>query len=174
MFNVPAVMPIESTIDRLTLLLLVICIILEAMVREFQNQALQNEWNSFRSSVLTHRAERQQSLAHQNGAVLQERQMRMASVANRNAALDNRLDSLNAKFTDIAIALEYDTARVQEKFVGEQKTEGPEKVEHCLGERVHWMFCQQKYAEDSRPCNAYLSALETCVNKTILDSTAEY
>jgi hypothetical protein len=144
------------------------------MVRDFQNQALQNEWNSFRSSVLTNRAERQQKLAHQNGALLQERQKRVTEVEKRNAALDNRLDSLNAKFSDISVALEYDTARVQEKF-GEQKTENLEKeVKHCLGERVHWMFCQQKYADDSRPCNAYLSALEKCVNKTIVDSTAEY
>jgi hypothetical protein len=143
------------------------------MVREFQNQALQNEWNSFRTSVLTHRNEREQKLAHQNGALLQERQMRMTSIANRNAALDDRLDSLNAKFSDISVALEYDTARVQEKF-GELKAESPEEVQHCLGERVHWMFCQQKYALDSRPCNAYLGALEKCVNKTIVDSTAKY
>jgi hypothetical protein len=141
------------------------------MVREFQNQALQNEWNSFRTSVLTHRNEREQKLAHQNGALLQERQMRAAEVAQRNAALENRIDSLNAKFTDISVALEYDTARVQEKF-GEQKLENPE-VKQCLGERVHWMFCQQKYADDGRPCNAYLSELEKCVNKTIMDSNAE-
>jgi hypothetical protein len=149
-------------------------LILEAMVRDFRNQALQNEWNTFRTSVLTHRAERQQNLAHQNGALLQQRQMRATEVAQRNAALDDRLDTLNAKFTDISVGLEYDTARVQEKF-GEPKTENLEKeVKHCLGERVHWMFCQQKYANDSRPCNAYLSALETCVSKTIVDSTAEY
>jgi hypothetical protein len=53
--------------------------------------------------------------------------------------------------------LEYDTARVQEKF-SEPKTENLEKeVKHCLGERV-LDVCQQKYANDSRPCNAYLSA----------------
>lgn len=170
------VAPIEwnqRSIDSRYTLLLELCTHLETMVRDFQNQALQNEWNSFRSSVLNHRAERQQNLAHQNGALLQERQKRAAEVAYRQAALDNRLDTLNAKFSDISVALEYDTARVQEKF-GEQKLDNPEKeVQHCLGERVHWMFCQQKYADDGRPCNAYLNALEQCVSKTIVDSTAE-
>jgi hypothetical protein len=97
-----------------------------------------------------------------------------AAAAQRNAALDDHLESLNARFTDTSIALEYDSARVQERFGGEQKAETPEKVQHCLGERAHWIDCQTKYAVDSRPCNEYLSAFEKCVNKTIVDSTAEY
>jgi hypothetical protein len=147
---------------------------LETMVKDFRNQALQDEWNGFRTSILTHRAERQQNLAHQNGALLQQQQIQAAAAAQRNAALDDHLESLNARFTDTSIALEYDSARVQERFGGEQKAETPEKVQHCLGERAHWIDCQTKYAVDSRPCNEYLSAFEKCVNKTIVDSTAEY
>jgi len=144
------------------------------MVQDFQNAALQGEWDSFRTGILTRRNDRHAKLAAQNAALQQQRQMRNAQSAQRTAALDERMDALNARFADGAVAATYNAQRVHDAVVPAKEAAGTnspkEKVQHCLGERAHWIDCQTKYAADSRPCNAYLSALEQCVSKTVMDS----
>lgn len=152
------------------LLLLFISLYIESMVNDFQNQSLQDEWNSFRTGILERRNERHGSLTTHNAALQQQRQVRAEQSKQRTAALDEKVDSLNARFADTTVALEYDADRLNSQF---QAPVAQEKVQHCLGERAHWIDCQQKYAVDSRPCNAYLVALEKCVSKRIVDSNAE-
>jgi hypothetical protein len=144
------------------------------IVRDFQNQSLQNEWDKFRMSVLVRRNERSVALSQSQIALEQQRQARMAISSQRHARLDQSIDELNAKFSDESIALQYDASSLLQKF------ETPENVSRvyddidkdskplpCLGQRAHWIDCQKKYAKDPRPCHAYVEALERCVVRTI-------
>jgi hypothetical protein len=146
----------------------------EAIVRDFQNQTLQQEWDKFRTSVLIRRNERAKALNEAQVAQKQQREVQAALLAQRKASLDQAIDEMNAKFSDEAIALEYDASKLLQKFqapailtVVYDDIDKDSRPLPCLGQRAHWMDCQKKYAADSRPCNAYVEALEQCVKDTI-------
>ena len=149
-----------------------------AIVRDFQNQVLQQEWYKFRTSVLDRRQERVMSLNEAQTALLHQRQTRLSALAQKQARLDQGINELNAKFTDTAIATEYDASRLVEKFEAPEKiATGNDAIDKdskplpCLGPRAHWIDCKKKYALDPRPCNAYVEALEKCVVNTISSKT---
>jgi K+-sensing histidine kinase KdpD len=144
------------------------------IIRDFQNQTLQEEWDKFRTSILIRRNERSRSIIETQQALQQERETIATAAAQRHATLDEAIDSLNAKFADEAIALEYDTAALVQKFQTPESVAGSHydimkdsKPLPCLGQRAHWIDCHKKYSTDPRPCNAYLTELEKCVMNTI-------
>lgn len=147
-----------------------------AIVRDFQNQALQDEWDQYRKSVLIQRTERSNSIANAHQELQYQHQQQMMIAAQKHEQLDQIISELNANFIDEAIALQYDASNLLEKF--EIKTnvltkdayDGIEKDSKplpCLGQRAHWIDCQKKYAKDPRPCHAYVDELEKCVTSTI-------
>jgi hypothetical protein len=94
--------------------------------------------------------------------------------------LDSHIEQLNAKFTDQLIAAQYDADAVAAKYAtattdtaaslsSDSTTDSSStKTSPCLGPRAHWMFCAQKYVQDTRPCDHYLQVLEKCVQETIV------
>jgi hypothetical protein len=142
---------------------------------------LQTEYDSFRQKVLTRRNER----IHQAAAALEasyaQRQAAVAARAPRIAAVEETLEGMEARFTDAAIALEYDAQRLLEKFGAPSSSSNRDpdnnnpksrpKQLPCLGERAHWMDCSKKYVQDTRPCDAYVRALERCGNEAIIQKT---
>jgi len=104
-----------------------------------------------------------------------ERQARAEERAQRMTAVDERLDELNAKFTDLSVALKYDANSLSEKYIIKSDSHATldSRPLPCLGPRAHWIDCQKKFASDfSEPCGAYLEALENCVNETLAKDNA--
>ena len=93
----------------------------------------------------------------------------------RSAQLTEAMERLKAKFTDEAVAFEYDVKNLLQKQQavlansdGEDNNTESSKTLPCLGPRVHWIDCQKKYALDSRPCDSHLQAMENCIRQSIL------
>ncbi|GAX14836.1 hypothetical protein FisN_29Lh044 [Fistulifera solaris] len=140
----------------------------EAIVRDFSNQSLQEEWDKFRREVIIRRNER---LEKRNAALLEAQQRQQANHAamqERLTALHERRDQLLATFADESVSIRYDIQRLEETYLGVAEQTPP--VDYCLGERAHWIDCSKKYGTDMRPCSDYLAALERCVNRTITES----
>lgn len=140
-------------------------------MRDFQNKAVQDEWNKFRASVLVQRNERSQRVAQTVQRLEQERQARAVERSQRSSSLNDTIDGLNAKFADAAVALEYDANRLAEiyanRFEDGRNGELDSMPLPCLGPRAHWIDCQKKYAVEPSPCDAYAETLRKCVNETI-------
>ena len=148
------------------------------IVRDFQSQILQEEWNKFGMSVVRRRNERLQRLEAAAQAQQQQRQAHAAARQMRMAQVESSIDAMQAKFTDQSVALDYDADRLLKKygFWTEQTYDDVEKESKplpCLGPRAHWIDCQKKYGSDNRPCNFYVQALEECVRQTIGKSAME-
>lgn len=139
-------------------------------MRDFSNQTLQEEWNKFRTDVLNRRNERVQRRA----ASLQQQQAttdrEIQEMKQKLESLQSTVDKANADFADGSIALEYDADRVLQAL--DPNSGKMQPLSQCLGERAHWIDCSKKYSVDTRPCDAYLKALEVCVQNTILSKTA--
>lgn len=153
---------------------------LAAIVRDFQSQVLQEEWNKFGSGIVERRSDRVQKMqaaAEQHHA---QNQQRAQHSQQRMARTEASIEQSNAKFADLDVSVQHDARRLLQKhgieLAGEDGTDGAtidrselvSKPLPCLGQRAHWMDCQKKYySTDIRPCNDYVKALEECVSATI-------
>ena len=148
------------------------------IVRDFSNQVVQEEWTKFRATVLNRQHERSQQLSRAAQQQQHEREALNLQRQQRIQALDAKIDDLNATFSDLAVALEYDAKAFYRKFetagaLPESSTAQAKKKKAaaavpCLGPRAHWMDCAIKYRIDTRPCDAYLATLERCVQETVV------
>jgi hypothetical protein len=105
----------------------------------------------------------------ETSARLQASSKQLEAWRERISELDNSIEQAKAKFTDEKVALAYDTRNVEQILSENQPWQ---KEMPCLGQRAHWIDCQKKYALDSRPCDAYVDALERCVNEAVLQKVA--
>lgn len=119
-------------------------------------------------SILDRRSERDRRVA-ETSARLEAATKQMEAWKAQNAELDNKIEDLRAQFADAKVALDYDAKNVSDLL---QQHRPWKKEMPCLGQRAHWIDCQKKYALDSRPCDAYVDALERCVNETVVKATA--
>lgn len=142
--------------------------IIEKIAKDFQNEEIQKAWKSVQVSVLERREARDRHVA-ETSAQLQESAKKMEAWAARNADLDNTIEDLRAKFSDGRVALDYDANALAETI---RQTQPGRKEMPCLGQRAHWIDCQTKYALDSRPCDAYVDALERCVKEAVVKQAA--
>ena len=142
------------------------------IVRDFQSKILQEEWNKFGTSVIIRRNERLQELEQATAQYQQQRHLASISRQQRMEALDTSIDEKQANITDLLVANEYDADKLMQKYGHwiDAEIDDPNRDSKplpCLGERAHWIDCQNKYAVDSRPCNFYVSALEQCVQRAL-------
>lgn len=142
----------------------------EAIVRDFSNQTLQEEWDKFRRETIIRRNERLQKGSAAMMDAQKQQQTDNIVLQQRLEALNERRDLLLASFADDSVSIHHDIQRLEEKYLNIPDNEMP-SIEYCLGERAHWIDCSQKYGTDVRPCSDYLAALERCANRTITESS---
>jgi hypothetical protein len=146
----------------------------EDIVRDFKNKVVQEKWNDFRSDVLARRHQRHTHLLQAAQHATADHASKAALSSQRLEQLDAAIDTMTAQFSDQVVAMEYDANQVALQYGGssasgdDSATEHTPKEDACLGPRAHWMVCAQKYYHDTRPCDAYLSVLEKCVQETIV------
>lgn len=99
----------------------------------------------------------------------QEKLLDLRSIERRTQE-HNEMEDLSANLADGLIALDHDVNKVAHRFgiTADTPAHGPPPLNVCLGERAHWIDCAKKYVVDTRPCDAYMDALDRCVNQTIL------
>jgi len=123
--------------------------------------------------VLVRRQERAEAVSAAAERIVRERERALAEQSQRLEQLDDAIDHYKARFADLVVALEYDTKTLTAKYSGggDRKENEGEPMLLCLGQRAHWVDCTKKYGlsgASSLPCDAYLSALEKCVNEAIV------
>jgi hypothetical protein len=137
---------------------------LDEIAHDFESKLLQRIWNQFRVQTLS------QSAASNQAAVARLQQLRhnqalaQAQRAPRLAQLDTAIEHYNAKFADIIVETDYTSQRLLQKY---NEASLIEESDYCLGPRAHLIDCFTKYAPDTRPCGAYVDALEQCVATVI-------
>lgn len=82
--------------------------------------------------------------------------------------MNNTLDSLNAKFADKEVELQFNVDQL-EKRIGSVPIFGQEKgTGMCLDERTKLMNCYSNKSGDIRDCDDIVKAMERCTKKAVV------
>jgi len=80
--------------------------------------------------------------------------------------LDDRVDALNAKFSDLQAAVRYDVGKLENK-VGNVPKFG--KGDQCLDVRGALVRCYKEQEKgDVRKCDGIMDAMERCVKQAVI------
>ena len=81
--------------------------------------------------------------------------------------LDQAIESFEDRFTDTANVLEYDTARLEKKYLNGKTLQSSKKTVPCFDERVGVATCYITNKDDTMVCDAFIKALTECANKAV-------
>jgi len=81
--------------------------------------------------------------------------------------LDQAIESYEDRFTDTVNVLEYDTSRLEKKYLHGKFLHASEIP--CLGERSDIATCYKTNNGSPGACDAFVEALAECVSKTITE-----
>jgi hypothetical protein len=145
------------------------------MLRDFQSESLQEQWNKFGATVMDRRAQREHALYKAKESSDRKIQSVLASQQQRTLGVEAATVSMEAQFKHELQVTDQRAAQLLEQYgIWTTKAlDDPHKASKplpCLGPRAHWLDCQMKYHPDSRPCNGYVDALEECVRQTLDES----
>jgi hypothetical protein len=134
-------------------------------LHEFDSKVLKDEWEEHQKYLIAkldsrrlHDYETKMQLKHQLQSLREQDLL-------RQRVLDERIDAAQAQFSDLSVALQYDTDRIDQKLASisfKQNTEAP-----CLGPRTHVANCLQSQ-KGVKQCENYIRELQTCVEQIVV------
>lgn len=141
---------------------------LAEIVNAFQTSNLQAEWEKLQTKIITSHNERVITAAEHIGQIQNELSQWRQHNEEVQSSLNNSLDSLNAKFADKEVELQFNVDQL-EKRIGSVPVFGQEKgTGMCLDERTKLMNCYSNKSGDIRDCDDIVKAMERCTKKAVV------
>ncbi|GFH48220.1 hypothetical protein CTEN210_04696 [Chaetoceros tenuissimus] len=138
------------------------------IVNAFQTSNLQAEWEKLQTKIITSHNERVITAAEHIGQIQNELAQWRQHNEEVQSSLNNTLDSLNAKFADKEVELQFNVDQL-EKRIGSVPVFGQEKgTGMCLDERTKLMNCYSNKSGDIRDCDDIVKAMERCTKKAVV------
>jgi len=138
------------------------------IVNAFQTSNLQAEWEKLQTKIITSHNERVITAAEHIGQIQNELSQWRQHNEEVQSSLNNSLDSLNAKFADKEVELQFNVDQL-EKRIGSVPVFGQEKgTGMCLDERTKLMNCYSNKSGDIRDCDDIVKAMERCTKKAVV------
>lgn len=131
---------------------------------ELKSTVLKETWEKYQKSLIAKGNQRRSDEFRAKEDLDQHLNMFRQNDSIRQQQLDERAEDLQAKFSDVSTALQFDTSRIEQKltsiiFKGE--TEAP-----CLSSRTKVAVCFRDAKGSS--CDDYVKELERCVKETVV------
>jgi hypothetical protein len=142
-----------------------VCIkIIDRILHEFQSKVLKEEWEEHQKYMIAKKDKRRLEEFHAQEKLDQDIKSFRQQNSVREGHLDNLMDDLQAKFSDINTALQFDVNRIDRKLVS--ITFKGETEAACLGQRTNVALCFKSKAGDK--CDEYIKALEKCFGDAVV------
>ena len=81
--------------------------------------------------------------------------------------LDQSIESFEDRFTDAANVLEYDTKRLEKKYLDGKSVQKSKSYIPCFTERANMTTCYNQNKKDPMACESFIEALTECANKAV-------
>lgn len=139
------------------------------LVSSFQSSILQQQWNLLQTDILSRRNERLSKEVDRKVQVEEELMKWRAQNEQLQANLDDSMDTLKAKFNDLAVSMQYDTNKLVNS-IGKSMNKKGKAQDSCVDIRSALVSCC-KQVQDLRKCDAEVAALEQCVKNVVMSSS---
>ena len=138
---------------------------LEQVMLDFQSKILQQQWQQHQKQVLEKVTERLYKVQERKEKLQQEIQQWTKLNEKLQFELDSKIDEQTSKFSDLVHAVEYDTQRVEKKFI-RPDTDDQKKKNPCLEQRVNLAACfKSNPKQNVVACDVYVNALDSCIEE---------
>jgi hypothetical protein len=132
----------------------------ERMAQEFNNEQIAKLFGKQMEKLGERRAETIKAHVQQR-TELEEHMGKFREQNNQiQQQLDQKIESIEDRFTDMANVVEYDVTRLDKKYLGGKKQDSQIV---CLDERVNVATCYK----ESGNCDSFIEALSECASKSI-------
>jgi hypothetical protein len=126
---------------------------------------LKEEWEKHQKFLLARGNKRRLEEFETKNALDQRLETFRQQDSIRQSQLDERIDGLRAKFSDLSTAMEFDANRMDQKLSSmnfKKENEAP-----CLESRTNIAMCLSDKSRSN--CDAFMQALEKCVGDTVVN-----
>jgi len=137
------------------------------IIQAFQSKTLQQQFQKLQTNILTSYNE---SISEDE---LRREKLQRDLIKWRDEnthvhkQLNERMDDIRAKFSDMEVSLRYDLGKIEEKKNIAPKFETDGKT--CLNERVELTNCY-KEVDDLLKCDGFIEGFERCIKKTVMST----
>mmetsp|Transcript_113816 Transcript_113816/g.170238 ORF Transcript_113816/g.170238 Transcript_113816/m.170238 type:complete len:161 (-) Transcript_113816:27-509(-) len=132
----------------------------ERMAEEFNNEQIAKVFGKQMEKLGERKAETIKASVQQR-TELEERLGKFREQNNQvQAQLDQKIEAIEDRFTDMANVVEYDVTRLDKQYLGGKKQNSQIA---CLAERVNVATCYK----DSGNCDSFIEALSQCASESI-------
>mmetsp|Transcript_9290 Transcript_9290/g.10270 ORF Transcript_9290/g.10270 Transcript_9290/m.10270 type:complete len:174 (-) Transcript_9290:81-602(-) len=136
------------------------------IMQEFQSKLLQDEWEKHQKYVIAKGNKRRLEEFQTKEYIVQKLNEFRPQNDLQQSQLDQRIDELRAKFSDITTASKFDAARLHERMTSQKIFAGETP---CLIDRTNVTLClSENHGKESNKCNDFITALENCAQRTIV------
>lgn len=136
------------------------------VVNSFQSSVLQQQWQSLQSDIIKRHYSREANENARKDQVEEELLKWRAQNNQIQTHLDDSIDSLNAKFNDLSVEMQFNTDKLLNTIVPnhDKKTQAKDA---CVDVRTALVTCYNQ-VQDIRKCDDVVATLEQCVKNTII------
>jgi hypothetical protein len=136
------------------------------VVNSFQSSVLQQQWQSLQSDIMKRHYSREATENARKDQVEEELLKWRAQNNQIQTHLDDSIDSLNAKFNDLSVEMQFNTDKLLNTIVpkDDKKTQAKDA---CVDVRTALVTCYNQ-VQDIRKCDDVVATLEQCVKNTII------
>jgi hypothetical protein len=135
------------------------------VVSSFQSSVLQQQWQSLQSDIIKRHHSREAMENARKDQVEEELLKWRAQNHKIQTHLDDSIDSLNAKFNDLTVELEFNTNKLLRTIQGDNKK--TQSKDACVDIRSALVTCYNQ-VQDMRKCDDVVVTLEQCVKNAII------
>ena len=135
----------------------------ERMAQEFNNEQIANLFGS-QMQKLAERNVQQKSQIVAEKTQLEEHMTKFREQnSQRQQGLDQTIEGIEDRFTDLSTGVEYDMSRLEKKYMSKNNKQGDQVL--CLTERINVASCYK--GGGGGDCDKFIEQLSDCVEKSV-------
>ena len=136
------------------------------MIKEYNNEQIVKLFGKQMEKIGERKAEMIQGRLEEKTKIKQHLEQFREHNGQIQKQLDEAIEKYEDQFTDTANVVEYDSTRLEKKYLGNSLKLSKEQTP-CFSERSKMAACYDQNKTNPLACDSFMAALSKCTDKTI-------
>lgn len=139
----------------------------EKMIKEYNNEQVVKLFGKQMEKIGERKAEIIQGRLEEKTKIKQHLDQFRQQNSQIHKQLDEAIEKFEDQFTDTANVVEYDSVRLEKKYLDGKSLKVSKDEIPCFSERSKMVACYGQNKKDPLACDAFMMALSECTDKAI-------